>query len=61
MTELTKIIVEIYNRPESRFKRGPLMRGFQYDIEGQPKQEKFYGVGCRTSWYQWNCPTEIED
>ena len=49
---------EVHNHPKPWFKATILFTGFKYDVVGQPKQEKFYGVGCRTFWYQWNQPYE---
>jgi hypothetical protein len=47
---------EVHNHPKPWFKPVILFAGFQYNIVGQPKQDKFYGVGGRTFYYQWNEP-----
>lgn len=48
---------EVYHQPKPWVKHGPLFRGFKYNVVGQPVPEKFYGVGCKTFWYQWNEPS----
>jgi hypothetical protein len=50
--------VEVYHAPKPWFKEPRLLRGFQYNIVGQPEEGKFYGVGSVKWWYQWNCPDE---
>lgn len=50
--------IETYNQPLPWVEFQKPIVGFKYEVVGQPKEERFYGVGCKTWWYQWNCPNE---
>ncbi len=49
-------IVEVYHHPKPWKKVVELFRGFSYNVVGKPASEKFYGVGNKNWWYQWNEP-----
>lgn len=48
--------VEVYHNPKPWVKNAKPPGGFVYELVGEKPQERFYGVGCRSWWYQWNEP-----
>ena len=56
--ELNESRDEVYHHPFPWVKFYPPILGFQYNIVGQPEKERFYGVGNRRWWYQWNSVAE---